>query len=64
MMQTLTYEEMKQLGGGDYVCAIAAAGLVAAEAGLVLAIPTGGWSLVVAGAGLGASLFGVMYGCS
>jgi hypothetical protein len=63
MMQTITYEEMKKLQGGDYVCAIAAVGFTAAEIGLVAAIPTGGWSLFVAGVGMGASLFGVMYGC-
>ncbi len=63
-MQTMTYEEMKQIQGGDYVCAIAALGFTAAEIGLVSAIYTGGWSLAVAGVGMGASLFGLMYGCS
>jgi hypothetical protein len=62
-METMTYDELRQLNGGDVACAIASAGLVAAEAGLVLALPTGGWSLVVAGFGAGAALYGFISGC-
>jgi hypothetical protein len=64
MMQTMTFEEMKQLQGGNHICTIAAVGFAAAEIGLASAIYTGGWGLVVATVGMGASLFGVMHGCS
>jgi hypothetical protein len=62
-METMTYDEMSQLHGGGYVCAIAAIGFTAAEIGLIGAIPSGGWSLFVTAAGMSASLFGMMYGC-
>ena len=62
-MQTMTYEEMAQLNGGDVVCVMATAGLAAAEAGLVMALPTGGWSLLVATVGAGAAVFGFINGC-
>jgi hypothetical protein len=42
---------------------MASAGLAAAEAGLVMALPTGGWSLFVAGAGTAAALYGFFSGC-
>lgn len=63
-MQVMTYDEMRQLNGGDVICAAAAIGFTAAEIGLAAAIPTGGWSLVVASVGMGASLLGMMYGCA
>jgi hypothetical protein len=62
-MQTMTYDEMRQLNGGDVVCAVASVGLVAAEMGLIGAIPTGGWSLVIAAVGAGAALYGFYAGC-
>lgn len=62
-METMTFEEMNQLNGGDVACAMASAGLAAAEAGLVMALPTGGWSLFVAGAGTAAALYGFFSGC-
>jgi hypothetical protein len=63
-METMTQEEMRKLNGGNVVCAAAAIGFSAAEIGLAAAIPTGGWSLVVASVGMGASLLGMMYGCA
>jgi len=62
-MQTMTYDEMRQVQGGDYACAIAVTGLAAAETGLVLALPSGGLSLFVAAVGAGAALYGVFAGC-
>ena len=62
-METMTYEEMNQLNGGDVACAMASAGLAAAEAGLVMALPTGGWSLLVASVGAGAAVYGFITGC-
>lgn len=63
-MQVMTYDEMRRLNGGDVICAAAAIGFTAAEIGLAAAIPTGGWGLVVASVGMGASLLGMMYGCA
>lgn len=62
-METMTYDEMSQLNGGGYVCAIASVGLAAAEMGVVGAIGSGGASLVISVVGLGAALYGFYNGC-
>jgi len=62
-METMTYDEMRQVQGGDYACAIFSIGLAAAEIGWILAIPTGGLGLGVAVVGTAAALYGVMAGC-
>ena len=62
-METMTYDEMRQVQGGDYACAIASIGLAAAEIGLITAIPTGGLGLFVASVGAGAAIYGFYAGC-
>jgi len=62
-METMTYDEMNKVRGGDYACAIASAGLATAEIGLITAIPTGGLGLFVASVGAGAALYGFFAGC-
>jgi hypothetical protein len=63
-MEAMTQEEMRNLNGGNVVCTAAAIGFTATEIGLAAAIPTGGWGLVLASVGMGASLLGMMYGCA
>jgi hypothetical protein len=62
-MQKMTYDEMRQVQGGDYACAIASVGLATAEIGLITAIPSGGLSLFVAGVGASAALYGFFARC-
>jgi hypothetical protein len=64
IMQSMTYDEMRQLHGGNVTCAVAVIGLAAAEAGLVLGIATGGLGFLVSVVGAGAALYGAMAGCS
>jgi len=65
MMNELSVEEMTSISGGkDAACAIAAAGMAAAEAGLVLGIMTGGLGFGIAVIGVAASLYGVMNSCT
>ena len=65
MMTKLSLEEMTSISGGkDAACAIAAAGMAAAEMGLILGVATGGLSLGLAVIGVAASLYGVMNSCS
>ncbi len=40
-MQVMTYDEMRQLNGGDVACTVAVVGLAAAEMGLVIGFATG-----------------------
>ena len=63
-MHTMTYDEMRELQGGNAACTIALIGLGAAEIGLATAIFTGGFGLLVAGVGVAAALYGAMAGCS
>lgn len=63
-MRVMTYDEMRQLNGGDYACAIAGVGLAAAEIGLIAGFATGGIGFGIAVIGVAASLYGVMAGCS
>ena len=62
-MQVMTYDEMRQLNGGDVACAVAVVGLAAAEIGLVLGFATGGLGFGLAVIGMAASLYGLMAGC-
>ena len=62
-METMTYDEMRQVQGGDYACAIASVGFGAAEMGLVLGIASGGIGFAVSIVGVAAGLYGVMAGC-
>ncbi len=64
-MRVLTYDEMTNISGGkDLACAIAGAGLAAAEVGLVLGLMSGGLGFAVAVVGVAASLYGTMASCT
>lgn len=63
-METMTYDEMRQVKGGDYVCLIASIGWAAAEAGVITGLASGGIGFGIAFVGMAAGLYGMMAGCA
>ena len=62
-METMTYDEMRQVQGGKYACAIAAVGWAAAEYGIISGFATGGVGFGIAAIGMAAGLYGMMASC-
>lgn len=62
-METMTYDEMREVQGGKYACAIATVGWAAAEAGVIAGFATGGIGFGIAFIGMAAGLYGMMASC-
>ena len=62
-MEKMTYDEMKQLHGGNYACAASTIGWAAAEYGMVAGFATGGIGFGIAVIGMAAGLYGMMASC-
>jgi bacteriocin-like protein len=63
-MQTMTYNEMRQVEGGrELLCAASAIGWAAAEYGIISGFATGGIGFGIAVIGMAAGLYGMMASC-
>ena len=63
-MQTMTYDEMRQVEGGERLaCAISTLGWAAAEYGIISGFATGGIGFGIAVVGMAAGLYGMMANC-
>jgi hypothetical protein len=63
MMQTMTYDEMKQLNGGKFACVASTIGWATAEFGMISGFATGGIGFGIAVVGMAAGLYGMMASC-
>jgi len=63
-METMTYDEMRQVQVGKYACAIATIGWATAEYGIITGFGTGGIGFGIAVIGMAAGLYGMMAGCA
>lgn len=60
-METMTYDEMRQLDGGlKAACLIAGIGWATAEYGVITGFATGGIGFGIAFVGMAAGLYGMM----